>query len=543
MSEFLPIDDIETDADTTSSEGDVIPKTLSDDPDIGDGSTGHEGYSIASWRLHTLQHDSLVGMTEYEGNDRISRSARRAQQASRDARTEEERQARKTRRVKVGLVLVALAALVAALGATYAMEVWGGKTVPNVGGFTQANAVQMLEEKGFSVALQAAPADTLEGRVVELSPRAGERIDEGSTVTLVIGKKRELPDVKGKTEQEARKALEEVGATNIRTETAVTLDEDEGLVHDMHPAAGSVFMSTEEIVLSITQLPRVPDVMSMSESEVRKAMKDADLPFRITYERAEASDRFRILRTEPAVGERIAAGSEINIVIGDPLIDVMRLSDYFGVPMTRIREFVESEGYGLKVAAKGQDNHVVIRFDSASDAQLSFQQKPWTREAEKASGTAEPLGEGTPVEGVRFSIGVKRQSQTSESGKSQTGKATATAKGLGLLDIDYAYIDESTARVVMDKCGFGEEILGACTQETIRLPQGSSRSGHTFYCCYGEQGDFIWTVLVAGSGEKAAEASRIVATCVPKTFFQTVDMKDKTEAIADYVAYMDEYAE
>lgn len=531
MSDFLPIDDIETNEDPLSSAEGVIPKPLVDDPDIGDGSSGREGYSIASWRLHTLRRDTLVGMTEYEGDDWASRSARRAQEASRNARTKEERQARKVRRVKVGFALVAILAVIAAVGATYAIELWGGKSVPNVEGFTQSVATQTLEERGFTVELKAAPADSLEGRVVTMTPHPGTRVDEGSSITLVIGQTRVLPDVTGKTEEEARKALEEAGAKNVRAELRIKLEEEEGLVDEMQPPAGSVFISTEEVVLFVTQLPRVPDVMSMDEASATRTMQDMGLPSHVTYERGSVEERLKILRTEPATGERIEVGQDVNIVVGDPLIDVLRLSDYYDAPMPRIREFVESEGYALKVATRNQDNHLVARFDSATyDAQLSFQWKPWTREAEKATGIADVLGSDAPVEGVRLSIAVNR---------AQSG--AATPKGLQLLGIDYAYIDESTAQTLIDLCGFGE-IEGSCTQDTIWLPQGTARGGHSFYCCYGEMGDFIWTILVAGADGRATEASRVVATCVPKTFFQTTDMADMSEAIANYVAYMDEYA-
>lgn len=124
MSDFIPIDDIESEADPKNPEEGFVPQVIADDPDLGDGSTSREGYNVASWRLHTLKEDSLVGMTEYEGDDRRSRKARRAQQASRDARSEEERVARRRKRVRTGVVFVLILVVVASVAATYALELW-----------------------------------------------------------------------------------------------------------------------------------------------------------------------------------------------------------------------------------------------------------------------------------------------------------------------------------------------------------------------------------------------------------------------------------
>ena len=56
--------------------------------------------------------------------------------------------ARRTRAIVAVVVAAILAA--AAIGVTYSMELWGGKTVPDVAGEAQADAIWLLESKGFA---------------------------------------------------------------------------------------------------------------------------------------------------------------------------------------------------------------------------------------------------------------------------------------------------------------------------------------------------------------------------------------------------------
>ena len=558
MSEFIPIDDIEPESDARRPEEGVAPRALEDDPVLGDGSSAREGYDIATWRLHTLRRDSLVGMTEYEGNDRYSRKARRAQQASREARTAEGRKARKLWRVRVAALLTTLVAAVTAVAVTYALELWGGKSVPAVDGFTKSNAQEILEDKGFSVEFEYEPSDLLEGRVVEMSPAGGTRVEEASTIWLVIGESRIMPEVLGMERQDALDVLDEAGATNVKVQTVVALDEEEGIVKAVRPSEGSVFMSTDEITLTVSQLPRVPDVAGMSEADALKALEEAELPAHVTQERGTADDRLKVIRTEPAIGARVEAGEEVTLVMGDVLINPVRLEDYYDAKMPAIRDFLTKEGYELKASAKVDGNHVIARFESANDASLSFLPEPWTHDAEGIRGVADVLGADARIEGVRFEVHIEREenaekekdqkdkssSQTSWTEDAQEDSATnesGYSPGLALLGLDKAPVSEETARSVAELCGF-TDAKASCTEGTIGLPPGVANYGHSFYCCYGETEEHVWTVLVAADSDEATEASRIVVTCVPKTAFNLQDPTHNGDNICDFVAYVDEYA-
>lgn len=85
--------------------------------------------------------------------------------------------ARRTRAIVAVVVVAILAA--AAIGVTYSMELWGGKTVPDVSGEAQADAIWLLESKGFAVDTSQVKSDEVEGIVLITDPAAGSRVPSG----------------------------------------------------------------------------------------------------------------------------------------------------------------------------------------------------------------------------------------------------------------------------------------------------------------------------------------------------------------------------
>ena len=94
--------------------------------------------------------------------------------------------AKRVGRIILGLVLVT-AACAAVVFVAWRAELIGGRTVPDVTGWNQSSATAKLEEKGFSVGVNEVAAEgTAAGVVVSESPRGGERVEAGSTVSIDI---------------------------------------------------------------------------------------------------------------------------------------------------------------------------------------------------------------------------------------------------------------------------------------------------------------------------------------------------------------------
>ena len=87
--------------------------------------------------------------------------------------------------------------------------------VPQVVGLTVSSARGRLEKAGLKASEREENSDTVEkGRVISVSPTEGQKVDKGSSVTLVVssGKPQvQVPDVVGKSFDEAQSTLQAAG--------------------------------------------------------------------------------------------------------------------------------------------------------------------------------------------------------------------------------------------------------------------------------------------------------------------------------------------
>ena len=92
-----------------------------------------------------------------------------------------------------------------------------GIEVPKVVGLSEAEAVSNLEQKGFQVSKTSAADQYIQkGNVISQSPEGGSKAFSGATVTICISTgienaKISVPDVMGKSEDEAMSILVEAG--------------------------------------------------------------------------------------------------------------------------------------------------------------------------------------------------------------------------------------------------------------------------------------------------------------------------------------------
>jgi len=103
----------------------------------------------------------------------------------------------------IAIVVGIVAAIAAIVGVTFALGMWGGKTVPDVVGMTETDARAILEDSSFAVRATQVKSDDTEGLVLIMDPASGSRAPEGSEVVIHVATARLIPDVVGKTSEEA----------------------------------------------------------------------------------------------------------------------------------------------------------------------------------------------------------------------------------------------------------------------------------------------------------------------------------------------------
>ncbi|MDG4794794.1 Stk1 family PASTA domain-containing Ser/Thr kinase [Micromonospora sp. WMMD1082] len=149
---------------------------------------------------------------------------------------------------------------------TVTVEICGGKpevTIPNgLVGSTREAAEERLDELKLEVKVAQKDSAESAGQVLEVSPASGEKVAEGSEVTLTVSRGNivPVPSVVGLTEAEAKRTLEDAGfkpAVELGPEVPA---DQAGRVVDQSPNANTQRTkgSRVEIVVSVAE-PENPD--------------------------------------------------------------------------------------------------------------------------------------------------------------------------------------------------------------------------------------------------------------------------------------------
>lgn len=217
------------------------------------------------------------------------------------------------KRVAIGLALLLVVGALAA-ASTYYFELWGGKMVPDVVDMTQADAVYVLEGKGFSVRTMLVKSDDTEGVVLLMDPGAGTRQDEGAEVVIHVSEARAIPNVVGTQRDEAASTLSSDGFEKVEFVTQKS-DDHEGMVLSISPEAGTKTKATTPVTVTVAVPFTVPDISGKTWDEAVALLEDAGYVAKGVYVYDENVSDGTLLGTDPAVGEKLASGSTVTINI------------------------------------------------------------------------------------------------------------------------------------------------------------------------------------------------------------------------------------
>ena len=232
-------------------------------------------------------------------------------------------------RVVAIVIVLLVAAAAAAAGITYQMELWGGKVVPDVAGMTQADATYQLEGKGFTVRATQVKSDETEGLVLLTDPGSGGRAEEGSEVVIHVAVPRIVPDVVGKTRDEAAKLLEAEDFARV-TFAEEKSDTAEGTVLSVTPEAGEKAKASTDITVTVAVPFTVPDVANQPLDAAKAALQEASYVPEVAYYYTEDVPEGTVVGTSPAAGEKLASGSSVtvNVAMSRASVLVPAAKDY-----------------------------------------------------------------------------------------------------------------------------------------------------------------------------------------------------------------------
>jgi hypothetical protein len=173
------------------------------------------------------------------------------------------------RRRSMAALGVAFALLAAMIAGALILAGSGQVTVPRLLSLTRAQARARTRQLALQPRFHEVHSRSIAaGRVVSQSPRAGRRINQGSTVRVAISSGPppvRVPDVGGEAAAQAQSRLSAAGLRS-RLRTTVAPRVPPGVVYSQTPAPGTMLSPTRRVILDVAETPRWQPVSAISGS-------------------------------------------------------------------------------------------------------------------------------------------------------------------------------------------------------------------------------------------------------------------------------------
>lgn len=196
--------------------------------------------------------------------------------------------------------------------------------VPKVVGMTKEDAIKALNKLGLGYKAVTQSSDTVaEDCVISQGNVGGSKVEKNSQIVLIISTGKEnkevtVPNVKGKSEQEAKEAIE---AANLVASVDYQYSDsvEAGNVIKYSPSGSVAEGSTVTIHVSrgkkVTNVS-VPNVLGMSESLASQTLDSANLKVTVKYETSSKAEYGTVTSQTPySAGDSVPSGTTITIYV------------------------------------------------------------------------------------------------------------------------------------------------------------------------------------------------------------------------------------
>ena len=221
--------------------------------------------------------------------------------------------------------IVAAIVLLAAIGGVGGWYLAVGRYThaPSVLDKTKAAAIDRLDQAGLHVRwLHSIYSDTVDrGLVAVQSPGPGDRVHKGATISLRLSlgpAEQAVPDVRGKTVQQAKAALRQANLKVGHQTTAYSQTVPADHVIRTDPAVGTRLHvgRTVDLVVSKGVRPvKVPDVSGEPLQRATQTLTDAGFTVKTTEDYSDTTPQGDVVTTTPAPGTLQPPGSAITVVV------------------------------------------------------------------------------------------------------------------------------------------------------------------------------------------------------------------------------------
>ncbi len=271
------------------------------------------------------------------------------------AEDEAEATKKKKRNTIIG-VIVALLCIIGIAGAVFALNGSGDKVaVPDVTNKPIAQARTTLEQAGFKVGTETEvySSTVSAGNVVSTDPQAGEQAQKGATIKINVSKGTEqitVPDLKGKSADDAQKALSEAGLNGQQGDAVFSDDVAEGMVASQDTSAGSNANKGDTVVYHLSkgsEKVTIPNVVGMTQAQATSKLESAGFAVSTASETSKDVDKGNV--TKQSKTGTAAKGTTITITISSGLGEVPNV---VGMSESKAKETIDKSGYKYDVQYK-----------------------------------------------------------------------------------------------------------------------------------------------------------------------------------------------
>ena len=195
-------------------------------------------------------------------------------------------------------------------------------TVPDLKYLTMEEAKNQMERWNLSVEIaEEQYSDTVEkGSIIDQLTKAGEEMHGGQNIRVIVSKgpeSVEVPDVTGKTEEEAGALLKSV-ELDYEVEKAFDDSVEKGKIISQEPKAKDSSAKGSTIKITISkgiEKVEVPDVIGLKEKKAKEELKRAGLEIETSEEFSDSTAKGYVVSQDIDAEEKIKKGSTISIVI------------------------------------------------------------------------------------------------------------------------------------------------------------------------------------------------------------------------------------
>jgi serine/threonine-protein kinase len=192
--------------------------------------------------------------------------------------------------------------------------------VPDVVGMRAEAADELLSARKLRLVVRERRADLViaAGSVIEQTPLAQSRVSSGGEVQVVVSTgpaQRQVPNIVGKSLEDAQKALEEAG---LKSGPISEADNGEpNTVTAVVPEVGATLDPGATVALTVAR-PKtaVPRLIELRVNLAREALTKAGLAVGDVSEIYNSRHRGNVVLTQdPEAGTKVAPGTKVNLVI------------------------------------------------------------------------------------------------------------------------------------------------------------------------------------------------------------------------------------